>query len=530
MRFEAGQIFYCIGHPARLFCAPVPTSELVSGPTSRLVSVPTSRLVSVLTAKRPLRSGARKSTPGSAKRALLAWCSEYLPSLFVTPAALVMLASVVAHAQDVPVRAGAAAFGDWHADAPGVRRHIGADDLPPPFASRSASNTPSVVTPEAGAVPRPPPGFTVTRFAEGFDTPRLLRVAPNGDIFLAETGAGRVRVLRATDGAAKAARNEVFASGLEIPFGIAFYPPGPAPRFVYVASLNSVVRYPWRPGEFRPSGPAEVVVPRLTDGGGGHVTRDVQFTPDGKRMLVSVGSASNDAGGMGRRTAEQVAAWDAQHGVGAAWGPETNRAAVLSFDPDGGNPSMFATGLRNCVGLAIQPRTGDAWCSTNERDGLGDNLPPDYVTRVRRGGFYGWPWYYIGAHEDPRHRGERPDLAAQATVPDVLVQPHSAPLQMTFYPPDATGPAAFPASYRGDAFVALHGSWNRALRTGYKVVRIPLRDGVPTGEYEDFLIGFVHDDDAVWGRPVGVAVAHDGALLVTEDGNGTIWRVAPTGR
>ena len=425
--------------------------------------------------------------------------------------------------------AGAAAFGDWHGDAPGVRRHIAVGDLVVPYASRSASNTPSVAAAPAGATPKVPAGFAVTRFAEGFDTPRLMRVAPNGDIFLAETGAGRVRVLQAADGAGRVERNEVFASGLDVPFGIAFYPPGAAPQFVYVATLNSVVRYPYRAGDMRATGPAETIVPRLTGPAGGHVTRDVQFTPDGKRMLVSVGSASNVAQGMPRRSAEEIRSWEAGHGTGAAWGDETNRADVLSFDPDGGHGAMFATGIRNCVGLAIQPVSGDTWCATNERDGLGDDLPPDYVTRVRAGGFYGWPWYYLGAHEDPRHRGERPDLAQQVTVPDVLVQPHSAPLQIAFYPPAAAGVAAFPAAYRGDGFVALHGSWNRGRRTGYKVVRIRLQNGTPVGEYEDFLTGFVVNDDAVWGRPVGVAVAHDGALLVSEDGNGTIWRVAYVG-
>ena len=446
------------------------------------------------------------------------------------PILLLLLATTAQAPAQTPVRTGPAAYGDWHTDTPGLRRHITPADLPAPYASRSASNTPSVIAPAAGATPRTPPGFTATRFAEGFDTPRLMRTAPNGDVFLAETGAGRIRILRAPDGAPRAERNEVFASGLDLPFGIAFYPPGPEPRFVYVATLNSVVRYPYRPGDLRPAGPAETIVPRLTGPEGGHVTRDIQFTQDGTRMLVSVGSASNVADGMARRPPDP--AWDTQHGLGAAWGPETNRADVLAFDPQGGTqsrtPTMFATGLRNCVGLAIHPTTQDAWCSTNERDGLGDNLPPDYVTRVRQGGFYGWPWYYIGSNEDPRRRNERPDLAARVTVPDVLIQPHSAPLQMTFYPPGQTGPAAFPQAYRGDAFVALHGSWNRANRTGYKVVRLPLHDGVPTGEYEDFLTGFVHDDESVWGRPVGVTIAHDGALLVSEDGNGTIWRIAPT--
>lgn len=197
---------------------------------------------------------------------------------------------------------------------------------------------------------------------------------------------------------------------------------------------------------------------------------------------------------------------------------------MLAFGPDGQNRQIFATGIRNCVGLAVEPKTGDLWCSTNERDGLGDNLPPDYLTRVGEGKFYGWPWYYIGDHEDPRHKGERPDLAGKVTLPDVPIQPHSAPLEMAFY-----DGAMFPSEYRGSAFAALHGSWNRHFRTGYKVVRAILEHGVPTGEYEDFLTGFVTADGGVWGRPVGVAVAKDGALLVSEDGNGTLWRVSYSG-
>ncbi len=438
-------------------------------------------------------------------------------------------AALLAGSAQAQVLTGADAFGDWHKDAPGVSFLIRPSDLPAPYATHSASNSPSVLTAGTGAMPRVPPGFTVQRFASGLENPRMIRVAPNGDIFVAESSAGRVRVMRAADGANRPERNQVFASGLELPFGIAFYPPGPNPSWVYVATLNSVVRFPYRSGDMQATGRPETIVPSLTQDAGVHVTRDVQFSPDGKLMFVSVGSASNDGQDMGRQTAAQIQAWQATHGLGAAWGPETNRADVLMFTPEGRNPAMFATGLRNCVGLAVHPVTGDVWCSTNERDGLGDNLPPDYVTRVRQGAYYGWPWYYIGDHEDPRHRGERPDLAESVTVPDVLIQPHSAPLAMTFYPPGAQGASAFPAEYAGDAFVALHGSWNRSLRTGYKVVRVRLRNGVPTGEYQDFLTGFVLDNESVWGRPVGVAVAHDGALLVTEDGNGTIWRIAYSG-
>jgi glucose/arabinose dehydrogenase len=237
-------------------------------------------------------------------------------------------------------------------------------------------------------------------------------------------------------------------------------------------------------------------------------------------MLVSVGSAGNDGEGMGAAPGG-TEAWSRKHALGAAWGAETDRAAVLAFDRDGKNRKIFATGIRNCVGLAIQPQSGVPWCSTNERDALGDNLVPDYVTRVRENAFYGWPWFYIGGNEDPRHVGRRPDLKDKVTVPDVLLQAHSASLGLTFY--DGQN---FPAEYRGDAFAAEHGSWNRSKRTGYKVVRIRLKDGVPTGEYEDFVTGFVANDSEVWGRPVGVAVARDGALLVSEDGNGTIWRIS----
>lgn len=424
-----------------------------------------------------------------------------------------------------PVLTGQQAYGDWHDDAPGRRRLLTPQDMPAPFASASASNTPSVVAPAGGLLPKVPVGYTVQRFAM-LDSPRLVRVAPNGDIFVAETSIGKIRVLRAADGAARPDRDELFADGLAGPFGIAFYPSGADPQWVYVATVNSVVRYPYRSGDLKPAGAPQTVVAALAASIGYHTTRDIQFSPDGRRMFVSVGSGSNVAAEIERRTPDEIRQWEARTAPGAAWGHEAGRADVLAFDPDGTNRRVFATGLRNCVGLAVHPATGDLWCSTNERDGMGNNLVPDYVTRVRAGGFYGWPWYYIGANEDPRHAGERPDLLGRATVPDVLIQPHSAPLAMTFYEAPAGAAAAFPADRDGDAFVALHGSWNRARRTGYKVIRIPLHAGVPSGIYEDFLTGLVADDDDVWARPVGVAVAHDGALLVTEDGNGTMWRVA----
>ena len=429
---------------------------------------------------------------------------------------LPVLALLLAAAAPDAVLVGAAAYGDWHGDAPGVRRLIRPQDLPPPYATTSSSNAPGIDRRPAGALPRVPAGFSVALWAAGLDEPRVIRTAPDGAVFLAESGAGRVLVYhpRPDGGSGPAA---IFASGLDRPFGIAFYPPGPQPRFVYVAETNRVVRFPYAAGALRAGGPAETIVPRLP--GGGHWTRDLVFAPDGSRMFVSVGSSSNLAELTGPPGGWQ--AWQDAHGLGAAWGTEAGRADVLAFDPAGHNGGTFATGLRNCAGLAVQPGSDALWCAVNERDGLGDNLPPDYATHVTTGAFYGWPWFYIGDHPDPRLNGAGRELAGRVSVPDVLIPPHSAPLGITFY-----AGAMFPAQYRGDAFVALHGSWNRSHRTGYKLVRLPMRNGAPTGEVEDFMTGFVAGDGAVWGRPVDVAVAADGALLVTEDGNGTIWRIA----
>jgi len=442
-------------------------------------------------------------------------------ALIVIALFAVMFAFAGVRAQETEGRvlAGAAAFGDWHADAPGVWRRITPADLPPPGATPSSSNFARVAAPPATAVPQVPPGFKIGLLASGLSGPRAMRVAPNGDVFVAETRAGRIRVLRAPDGADKASETAVFAAGLGGPFGLAFYPAGPDPQWLYVAMTGSVVRFPYRSGDLKARGEPQPVVAHLPDGPG-HSTRDIAFSSDGTRMFVSVGSASNAAEGLPRRDATAITRFEAEHGLGASWGYETDRALVLAFDPQGGGRKTFATGLRNCVGLAVHPQTGDLWCSVNERDGLGDDLVPDYVTRVREGAFYGWPWYYLGAHDDPGHRGERPDLKDKITVPDVLIQAHSASLQLAFY----TG-SQFPAEYRGDAFAAEHGSWNRAKRTGYKVIRVKTKDGVPTGEYEDFVTGFVLSDNAVWGRPVGVAVARDGSLLVSEDANGTVWIV-----
>jgi glucose/arabinose dehydrogenase len=304
---------------------------------------------------------------------------------------------------------------------------------------------------------------------------------------------------------------------LNQPFGIAFYPPGPNPQYVYVGETNKIVRFPYKSGDLKASGKAELIVPNIPVGG--HWTRDVAFSPDGATMYVSIGSGSNVAEGLPPQP--DLAAWQKTHGLGAAWGREEWRAVVLAFDPDGKNRRPYATGIRNCSGLAVQPGSGTVFCATNERDALGDNLPPDYVTSVKQDAFYGWPWFYIGDNQDPRHPNQRPDLKDHVTVPDVLIQAHSAPLGLAFN----TG-KQFPSAWEGDAFVALHGSWNRATHTGYKIVRLPFKDGKPTGEYQDFVIGFTAGEHDVWGRPVDVAFARDGAMLFSDDGNGVVYRVS----
>lgn len=418
---------------------------------------------------------------------------------------------------------GPAAFGDWRTDKPGVRRLITPQDLPPPGDNASTMNFPQVVPMPAGAKPQVPQGFSVELIASGLNGPRVVRVAPNGDLFVVESKANTVRVLRMRPGSAKPAVNEVYASaGLINPYGIAFYPPGPNPRWVYIGNDDGLVRVPYKNGDLKASASPERIVGRIP--WVHHWTRDVVVAPDGKRIFYAVGSGSNVALDMFPVPFEMpLEEWKKKRPLGAAWDTEERRADVLSYDPDGKNERIVATGLRNCSGMAMQPATGRLWCVVNERDTLGDDTPFEYATDVRPGAFYGWPWYYIGANEDPHHKGKRPDLKDHVTIPPVLMQAHSAPLQIVFYEADA-----FPAEYKGDAFVTLHGSWNRGTRTGYKVVRLPFENGKPTGEYEDFMTGFVLSDAEVWGRPVGVAVAKDGSLLVTDDGNGTLWRVSRT--
>ena len=398
---------------------------------------------------------------------------------------------------------GQAAFTDYTQEHPGVRRKVTVADLPQPYASESANNSPAVSPRPEGVWPQAPAGFKVEQFATGLENPRLMRLAPNGDIFLAESSPGNILVIRGIGADGKPGQMETFATGQKGAFGINFYPAGPHPQWVYVGNTTSVVRFPYQSGDMKARGPAQTLAE--LPGPGGHRTRDIVFTPDGKHMLVSVGSGSNVSD------------------------PDTNpqefhRADVLEFTPEGKFEKVYAYGIRNCVGEAIQPGTGELWCSVNERDALGNNLVPDYITHVQEGGFYGWPWFYMGGHQDPRLMGKHPELQSKVLTPDVLVNPHMASLEMQFYEG-----AQFPAQYHGWIFAAEHGSWNREPRGGYEVIAVPVVNNKATGEYEDFLTGFVLPDGKVWGRPVGIVVAKDGSLLVSDDGSNSIWRVTYTG-
>ncbi len=396
-------------------------------------------------------------------------------------------------------------FTDFRYEKPGLVRKITLKDLPAPFATPSAGNGPQVVARPEGAWPQVPEGFKVEQYASGLDNPRTIVTAPNGDIFVAETKAGDIRVFRGMTGNGKPEQMSVFASGLNQPFGIAFYPLGPNPQWVYIGNLDSVVRFPYQNGDLQSRGQAQHIAD-IPDGSG-HTTRNIQFSLDGKKLFVSVGSGSNI---------------DDPDTTPA----EKNRADVLEFNPDGSDMRVYAYGIRNCVGLAVNPKTGELWCSTNERDGLGDNLVPDYITHVQEGGFYGWPWWYMGGHQDPRHKGKHPELKDKVITPDVILNPHNASLGITFY-----DGKQFPAEYQGDLFAAEHGSWNRGIRVGYELIRVPLHQtGHASGEYEDFMTGFVVDNGHVWGRPVGVTTAPDGSLLVTDDASDSIWRITYTGK
>ena len=438
-------------------------------------------------------------------------------------------------------------FYDARDAQPGKVHKITVSDLPAPYATPSGRMFSRAVPRPADVWPQAPAGFKVELYASDLKGPRVIMKAPNGDLFVAQTNAGNIQVFRGVtaDGKAqqvsefasglKGARQirmapngdffvaesagnqvsvfrgrgkdgkpeltSVFATGLRQPFGIAFYPPGPNPQYVYVGDTDAVVRFPYKNGDLKATGDKEVVVPNLP-AGPNHFARGVAFSPDGKLMFISVGSHTN------------VTDIDTDQS-------EFHRADILVANPDGSDLKVYASGIRNGSGLAVHPKTGEVWTSVNERDELGDNLPPDYITHVQEGGFYGWPWYYIGGHQDPRFPGKHPELKDKSIVPDVLVGAHFASLQLTFYDGNQ-----FPKEYQGQIFAAEHGSWNRAVRAGYDVVFVPLdKKGRATGEFMDFLTGFVLPNGDCWGRPVGVATAQDGALMVTDDASNSIWRV-----
>jgi glucose/arabinose dehydrogenase len=364
--------------------------------------------------------------------------------------------------------------------------------LPPPYATNSSGNGPQSTKPPAGFLPTVPAGFRVNVYAANFKVPRWLTVAPNGDIFLADNGAGEIIVMRDPQHTGAAQEREIFVSDQKRPFGIAFHE-----DYVYVGNTKEVVRFRYDPKTSKRLGEKE----HLMDlPGGGHDTRSLAFSADGKHLFVAVGSGSN-----------------------IDTGEDPRRAAVTICDPDGKNARLYATGLRNPVGLALEPVTGEVWTSVNERDELGDDLPPDYFTSLKDGGFYGWPYSYIGSNVDPRVKQEHPELVARAIIPDVLLGAHVAPLQFAFY----TG-KQFPESYRGGAFVAEHGSWNRASRSGYQIAFVAFKSGKPSADPVPFMTGMVPDPSKsdVNGRPVGVAVAPDGSLLVSDDGAGVIYRIS----
>jgi glucose/arabinose dehydrogenase len=395
-----------------------------------------------------------------------------------------VFASLACHAEPASPPPTVAAAHD-----PFLQHHeIRPEQLPAPYATPSSGNPPFVSSRPPGAALHVPPGFAVSLWADKLDDPRNMILAPNGDVFVAETGAGRILVLRDDNHDGKPDRSFTFATGLNGPFGLAF-----RGDWLYVGNEDSIVRFPYRAGQTAGTGPVRLAsLPT-----GGHSTRNLIFSRDGSTLYAAIGSSSN----VSRE--------------------EPPRAAIMAYDAEGRNPRVYASGLRNPVGLAWSP-TGSLWTAVNERDGLGDDLVPDYATQVQSGAFYGWPYAYIGAHEEPRRKGERPDLVAKAVVPSVLIQSHSAALGIVFYPG-----GMFPPQYTGSAFVALHGSWNRSRRTGYKVINVPFRNGRPVGGYDDFVAGWEPSDAerAVWGRPVGLLVLRDGSLLVSDDGANVIWRV-----
>ena len=366
-----------------------------------------------------------------------------------------------------------------------------APQLPAPFATPSATNAPRVVEPPAGAMLHVPQGFSVSTWASGFDMPRFMLLAPGGEILLSDSGAGIVYVFAGGKREAK----KPLVMGLNRPYGLALWQ-----NYLYVAETNRVRRFPYDAKALTVGAGQEIL---QVPGGGNHWTRAIVFDRAGQKLYVSVGSSSNITP------------------------DEERRAAINRYNPDGSGHEIFASGTRNPSSIHWYPNSDTLWVTVIERDGLGDDLPPDYFTHVQPGGFYGWPWAYFGPHSEPRLNGQHPELVQKTITPDVALPAHNSPLDFAFY----TG-TQFPAEYRGGAFITLHGTWNRSQRAGYKAVYVPFQNGKPSGPPKDFLTGWMiaPANRDVWGRPVGVITLADGSLLVSDDGGKKIWRVTYGGR
>ncbi|WP_207420324.1 PQQ-dependent sugar dehydrogenase [Desertivirga brevis] len=396
--------------------------------------------------------------------------------------------------------------------------------LPEPDTTASKTNFSDIIGWPEGKTPVAPSGFQVTKYADGFQNPRWIYEAPNGDIFIAEaatekklkakikdniTGkakanqqdasANRITILRDSNKDGKVDLKQVFLTGLEQPLGMLVLN-----NSFYVANTSGLMRFPYTPGTTKISAKGTKIVELPAGGYNNHWTRNIIASKDGSKIYISVGSGSNNGeNGM-------------EH--------EVRRAAILVVNPDGSGEKIYASGLRNPVGMDWEPGTQTLWTAVNERDELGDELVPDYITSVKENGFYGWPYAYFGPNEDPRMKNVRPDLVKKTIVPDVSLGSHTASLGLAFY-----DQKAFPGEYQGGAFIGQHGSWNHSQLVGYKVVFVPFKNGKPSGKPQDFLTGFIADKEKskVYGRPVGVAVIRDGSLLVADDASNTIWRVAP---
>ncbi len=372
--------------------------------------------------------------------------------------------------------------------------------LPPPNATRAVANPPTVILWPKGKTPIAPAGFEVSLFADELDNPRMIYVLPNGDVLVMESlpqqSPSRIVLLRDTTKTGKPNLRQSFLRRLNMAFGMALI----GNRF-YVGNTDGIVVFPYRSGNTQIKRRPEKILDLPS---GGHYTRNLLAEPAGKKLYISVGSSSNV---------------DEQH----VDEKDPRRAAILQVNPDGSGMRVFAAGMRNPVGMDWEPRTNTIWTVVNERDMLGDELVPDYLTGVRDGAFYGWPFAYFGQNEDPRKKGQRPDLVAKTIKPDFALGSHVAALGLAFYQG-----TSFPAHYHGGAFIGMHGSWNRSDLVGYKVAFVPFQNGRPSGPLEDFLTGFIANQQTsqVYGRPVGVAVWTDGSLLVADDDAGKVWRVS----